>query len=148
MLVRIQGTNIELTDDRYALVRAKLDDALRALGRTRRDPVQVDVELEKTPRGHPHEWNTQRRYRAEVTLTVPGQLIRAEGSAETLRQSIVEMKHRLTRELRDWREQVIDARRAGARRAKREPAPERSVDRGDDYEDRYTEEINDFDEEA
>jgi ribosomal subunit interface protein len=119
MLIRVQGTNLELSDDRYAFVRQKLDDAFRALGRLDRDPVRVDVELEETTRRHPQERTDQRRYRAEVNLAVPGHLIRAEGSADTLQQSIVEMKHRLTRKIRDWREQRIDQRREGARRAKR-----------------------------
>ena len=146
MLIRVQGTNLELSDDLYAFVKGKLGDAFRALGRLDRDPVQVDVELEETTRRHPQEREDQRRYRAEVNLTVPGHLIRAEGSADTLRQSVVEMKHRLTREIRDWREQMIDERREGARRAKHELGAEIADEQyeglDDEYEDRYTEELD------
>ena len=146
MLIRVQGTNLDLSDDLYAFVKAKLSDAFRALGRLDRDAVQVDVELEETTRRHPQEREDQRRYRAEVNLTVPGHLIRAEGSADTLRQSIVEMKHRLTREIRDWREQMIDERREGARRAKHELGAEIADEQyeglDDEYEDRYTEELD------
>lgn len=149
MLIRVQGTNLELSDELYAFVKTKLGDAFRALGGLDRDPVQVDVELEETTRRHPQEREDQRRYRAEVNLTVPGHLIRAEGSADTLRQSIVEMKHRLTREIRDWREQLIDDRREGARRAKHtlgaRIASEQYEGLGDEYEDRYTEELEEFD---
>jgi len=148
MLIRVQGTNLELSDDLYAFVKTKLSDAFRALGQLDRDPVQVDVELEETTRRHPQEREDQRRYRAEVNLTVPGHLIRAEGSADTLKQSIVEMKHRLTREIRDWREQLIDERREGGRRAKHELgaqiANEQYEGLGDEYEDRYTEELGEF----
>lgn len=148
MIVRVQGTNLDLSDQLYAFVRNKLEDAFRALGALDRDPVKVDVELEETTRRHPQELEDQRRYRAEANVTVPGHLIRAEGSADTLEQSIVEMKHRLTRELREWREQMIDARRAGGRQAKHELGTEIEAERyeglGDEYEDRYVEEIDEF----
>jgi ribosome-associated translation inhibitor RaiA len=108
----------------------------------------VDVELEETTRRHPQELEDQRRYRAEANVTVPGHLIRAEGSADTIQQSIVEMKHRLTRELREWRERVIDTRRAGGRQAKEELGAEIEAQQyeglGDEYEDRYVEEIDEF----
>jgi ribosomal subunit interface protein len=148
MDVRIQGTNMELTEELYTFVEAKLEDSYRALGRLDRDPVQVDVELEETTRRHPHELEDQRRYRAEANVTVPGRLIRAEGSGDDIEQAIVAMKHRLTRELREWRERVIDERRAGGRRAKQELGEEieaeRYADIEDDEEARYAAEIEEF----
>lgn len=120
MNVQLQGTNLEITDELYDLVHDKLADALGALGSLDRDPVKVDVELERTTRRHPKELEDQRRYRAETNITVPSRLIRAEGSADTIHQAIVEMKHVLTRELREWREQVIDDRREGGRQAKQQ----------------------------
>jgi putative sigma-54 modulation protein len=127
MVVRVQGTNIDLSDELYAYVQDKLADCFRALGQLDTDSVHVDVELERTTRRHPQEQG-ERRYRAEANVTVPGRLIRAEGSADDMRSAVVEMKHRLTRELRDWRERMIDARRAGARKAKRQPpAPSEEV---------------------
>jgi ribosomal subunit interface protein len=148
MIIRVQGTNLDLTDELYAFVTDKLADAFRALGNLDRDPVKVDVELEETTRRHPQEREDQRRYRAEANVTVPGHLIRAEGSADTIRQSVVEMKHRLTRELREWREQLIDDRRSGGRRAKHELGAEIEAERyeelTDEYEDRYVEEVEEF----
>ena len=152
MIIRVQGTNLDLTDALYAFVKNKLADAFRALGDLDRDPVKVDVELEETTRRHPQERDDQRRYRAEVNVTVPGHLIRAEGSAETLRQSVVEMKHRLTRELREWREQLIDDRRSGGRQVKHELGAQIEAERyeglTDEYEDRYVEEFEEFGEEG
>lgn len=148
MIVQVQGTNLEISDDTYAFVKDKLEDSFRVLGQLDRDPVQVDVELEETTRRHPKEREDQRRFRAEANVTVPGRLLRAEGSADTLRQSIVEMKHHLTRTIREWREQVIDERRSGGRRAKREMGREIEAERyeglGDEYEDRYVEELTEF----
>ena len=148
MIVQVQGTNLEITDELYAFVKDKLDDSFRALGRLDRDPVQVDIELEETTRRHPKELEDQRRYRAEANVTVPGRLIRAEGSADDLHQSIVEMKHILTREIREWREQLIDQRRKGGRKAKHELGAEIEAEHyeglGDEYEDRYVEELDEF----
>lgn len=152
MLVRVQGTNLEITDDRYAYVKDKLEDCFHMLGSLNRSSVQVDVELEETTRRHPKELEDQRRYRAEANVTVPERLIRAEGSADTIDQSIVEMKHRLTRKLREWRERLIDERREGAHRAKHEMGAEIESERyeglGEKYETRYIEEIEEFEAES
>lgn len=147
MDVQLQGTNLELTDELRAFVEEKMDDAYRMLGAMSRDPVHVDLELEKTTRRHPNEREEQRRYRAEANLTVPGRLIRAEGSADDVRQAVVKMKHRLMREIREWRERLIDERRQGARQAKHqfgeeltEPADTEALDE----EERYAAEAEDF----
>lgn len=148
MLIRVQGTNLELNDARYALVKNKLDRALRALGALDLDSVQVDVELEETTRRHPKEREDERRYRAEANVTVPGHLIRAEGSGDTLKYAIVDMKNHLTRELREWREKLIDQRREGGRRVKLERGEEIEAERyeglEDEYETRYVEEIDEL----
>lgn len=149
MDVRLQGTNLELTNELRTFVEEKMDDAYRMLGAADRDPVHVDIELEKTMRRHPHELEDQRRYRAEANVTVPGRLIRAEGSADDLHQAIVEMKHRLMREIREWRERVIDERRKGARQAKHQFGEGREGERrGEEAElnseERYAEEADEF----
>ena len=152
MDVRIQGTNLELTAELYDFVETKLADCERTLGDVNRDPIQIDVELEKTTRRHPKERDTQQRYRAEANVSVPGRLIRAEGSAADIHQAIVEMKHHLMRELRRWRERLIDERRAGGREAKQtmgeEIEAERQAGISDEDEARFDEEISEFSSEA
>jgi ribosomal subunit interface protein len=147
MDLNLQGTNLDLTREIRTFLNEKLEDCFRMLGNTDRDPVTFAVELEETTRRHPNEQEDQRRYRAEATVSVPGRTIRAEGSQDDLFESIVEMKHRLMRELRDWREKVTDERREGAREAKHRqgerlteapPADEEAA-----FEDRYEEEIVD-----
>ncbi|PEN14861.1 ribosomal subunit interface protein [Longibacter salinarum] len=127
MDVRLQGTNIDLTDDLRSLVSRTMDEACRPLGALNRDPVDIDVELEETTRRHPKELEDQRRYRAEANVSIPGRLIRAEGSADDLHQAITQMKHRLTREIRDWRERLIDSRRKGARTLKHSDPDDRNA---------------------
>lgn len=147
MDVQLQGTNLELTDELRAFVEEKMDDAYRMLGAMNRDPVHVDLELEKTTRRHPHEREEQQRYRAEANVTVPGRLIRAEGSADDIRQAVVKMKHRLMREIREWRERLIDERRQGARQAKHQLGEELAEPTGTetpDEEERYAAEVEDF----
>lgn len=145
MTVQVQGTNLDITDDLYEFVRKKVDDALQALGSLDRDPVKVDVELERTTRRHPKELEDQRRYRAETNVTVPSRLIRAEGSADNIHQAIVKMKHVLTRELREWREQMIDERRAGGRQAKHELGEEIAAEQlGRGSEDEERESLDEF----
>lgn len=117
MNLKIQGTHLDLDDELRSYVEEKLQDAFRAFGDTDLEPVDVAVELERTTRRHPHEREDERRYRAEANVTVPGRLIRAEASADTLRQAIVRMKHTLTREIREWRAHLADDQRRGAREA-------------------------------
>ena len=116
MNVSIQGTHLILTDDIRRLVEEKLADALRPLGDTDLDPIHVAIELEHRS-GHYDENADVLAYRAEATVTGYGSTFRAEGSADELMQAVVEMKHKLTRQLRDWRARLRDAQRSGARRA-------------------------------
>lgn len=118
MNITFQATNLSLNDDLRTYVEKKLEDCLRPLQDMNLDPVSVDVELERTTLRHPHEREDQRRFRAEANVTVPGRLIRAEGSADDLRQAVVQMKHVLTRDLRRWHERVVAKSRQGAREAK------------------------------
>jgi ribosome-associated translation inhibitor RaiA len=110
--------------------------------------VHVQVEVEKTTRRHPQEREDERLYRAEANVTVPGRLIRAEGSGDDAERAVVEMKHHLTREIRSWREHLIDARHRGGREAKYSLGVEieaEHLDRIDDAdEERYEEEIQAF----
>ena len=120
MNVILQGTRIELTDDVRALVDDKLEDCLRPLGDTSLEPVTVNIEVELTTRRHPQERETEQLYRSEATVSVPGRVIRAEGTGPSLKRAVVQMKRKLTGEIRDWRNKVIDDSREGARFAKDE----------------------------
>lgn len=119
MNLTFQGTNLELNEDIRTFVQRKLDDCFRAFGDMNLEPVQVDVLLERTTRRHPLERETDQLYRAEANVSVPGRLIRVEGTASELTQAVVKMKRKLFREIRTWRERRIDDTRSGARSAKK-----------------------------
>jgi ribosomal subunit interface protein len=116
MNVTLKGTRITLTDGLRRLVDDKLADAFRAFGDAALDPVTVEVEVEHTARRY-RDRDVALPYRAEATVYVPGATLRAEGSADTLDGAVVEMKHALTRQIREWRAQRRDAFLQGAREA-------------------------------
>ncbi|HLT46810.1 MAG TPA: ribosome-associated translation inhibitor RaiA [Rubricoccaceae bacterium] len=116
MIVSLKGTRLTLTSGIRRLVEDKLADAFRAFGDTDLAPVTVEVEVEHTTRRY-RDLASARPYRAEATVHVPGATLRAEGSADDLEQAIVEMKHTLTRQIREWRAQRREASRQGARAA-------------------------------
>ena len=118
MNITFQGTNLELTDELKKFVLRKIDDASRAFGDFNLDPVQISIELERTTRRHPQARENEQLFRAEANVSVPGHLIRVEESAMDIEQSVVKMKHTLTREIRHWRERLIEEKRKGARKAK------------------------------
>lgn len=143
----LQGTNLDLTPKIRTFLDEKLEDCFRTLGDTDRDAVTFNIELEKTTRQDPGEEDDQRRYRAEAMVSIPGREIRAVGSEDDIFQSIVQMKHRLLRQLRDWREKRTDERREGAREAKhlREErhSEESPTSEETTAEERYADEIGD-----
>ena len=118
MHIRLQGTNLELTHELRKFIYKKLNDCRRALGDVDMNAVQIEIELEKTTSRHPQERRNGQLYRAEANVRVPGRFIRVEESAMHLEPAIVKMKNTLTRNIRHWREHVIDHRRSGARKAK------------------------------
>lgn len=115
MNVVVQGTHVELTEPIKDFVNEKVDDALRPFGEMKTDPaLKVNVELEAN-RGHHRKGEDV--FRAEATLTVRGSVLRVEAFADDMYRAITQMKHMLTREIRQWREKRITVARDGARSA-------------------------------
>ncbi len=108
MNIRIKGTHFEVTDEFRLFVTEKLEDSFRSLGDTRLEPVSVDIELDHTP--------SRRRkgnlYRVEANVSLPRtSTVRVEEVADSMQKAVVQMKHTLTRELREWRERLIEDKR-------------------------------------
>ena len=127
MITNLTATNVELTDEIRSLLEDKLEDSMRPLGRANRSPVKLDIELEQLTATHLKEREADDRFRAEATVDVPGHTFRVEGHGSDLPAAIVQMKHRLTREIRDWKERSEDVRNRRRRAAKemvrQEPLP-------------------------
>lgn len=118
MNINLRGTNLELTEDTREQVIRKIKESLRAFGGMSLEAVRVDVELERTNRKHLQAREKEQLYRAEATVSLPSHTIRVEESAMDLDQAVVKLKHTLTRDIRKWRERLIDTRRKGAREVK------------------------------
>jgi ribosomal subunit interface protein len=115
MNIRVQATNLTLTDNIREYALEKVNDAVRPFGDMADDPaVKVAVELE-VDNGHHRKGDHV--CRAEANLTIRGSLIRAEARAGDMYQAITQMKHKLTREIREWRDKRIKVARDGARAA-------------------------------
>ena len=91
---RIKGTNMELTEAIKTAVEqelATLDPLLERWGTA----VSADVEVGKVSNHH----KKGEIFRAEVNLTIPGKLLRAESEQEDLYMAVREVVHTLQREL-------------------------------------------------
>mgnify|MGYP000125406298 CR=1 FL=1 len=91
---RIKGTNMELTEaikEAAASELATLDARLERWG----EPVSADVEVGKTTNHH-HKGEI---FRAEVNLSIPGKLLRAEDENEDLYVALKNVVDTLGREL-------------------------------------------------
>lgn len=93
-ITRIKGTNMDLTDaikDAVENDLATLDAMVERWGTA----VSADVEVGKISNHH----QKGEIFRAEVNLTIPGKLLRAENENEDLYAAIREVTHTLQREL-------------------------------------------------
>jgi ribosome-associated translation inhibitor RaiA len=124
MKIMMKYTNLPVDAQSRLFLERKLAEALRILGSTHPEPIELRVELERTSKRHaehPDDERGIRRYRAEATMIVPGTMLRAEASDANLARAIVEMKHRLTRQIGDWRSRCEDASRGAAEQDPRSP---------------------------
>ena len=128
MNIRIKGTHFEVTDEFRNFIVEKLEDAFRGLGDTRLEPVSVEIELDHTP--------SRRRkgnlFRVEANVRLPRTTtIRVEEVADSMQKAVVNLKHTLTRELREWRERLIEEKRRLPRSERAEAMIESSEDEGE-----------------
>ena len=142
MNIKIQGINLNLTPGLRDFVQQKMSDSLRALGSVNKESIKMVIELEHTTNRYLNAKDREQKYRAEATLWLPGHTLRVEESAMDIEQAVVQLKHTLTRDIRKWREQLIENRRLGARQMKhlsleddQLPAPEKTDAWVDEWND-------------
>jgi ribosomal subunit interface protein len=107
----IQTTNCTISEEQREFVVEKLSDALRMLGSTNTDPVDVEVEVERMTNSKAGD----DLFRTEVNLRVPGNFIRVEETGASVPESTLKARHTLMRATKRWREKIIDNRRKPAR---------------------------------
>ena len=110
--INTKAKNIDLTQTLEFYLEKRLSTLERLLPNS--DAITCDVELEKTTEHH----QAGKIYRAEINLSLGGQLLRAEATEETIENSIDRAKNEMKGELRKLTSKNESMFRRGARRAK------------------------------
>tara|TARA_Y100000310_G_scaffold288684_2_gene314554 strand:- start:3339 stop:3752 length:414 start_codon:yes stop_codon:yes gene_type:complete len=108
---RTKATNITLTPD----IEAYLDKRLAAVDKLIKNEGEAaicEVEVGKTTKHH----QSGDIFRAEINLTIGGELLRAVATADTLKIAIDKVKKDILRELRKRKDKRLDfVKRGGAK---------------------------------
>jgi ribosomal subunit interface protein len=105
MQIKIKATKIELKEDIESLIQTKMSMIEKYLG-----SVQVsncDFEIEKILSNQ----NNGKIYRAEVNLSVPGEVIRIEKTEADIKKAIEKVKDHLQRSVKRYKEKRQDKKR-------------------------------------
>ncbi len=127
MKVIIRAKNIELTSHLKDYAEKKLGSVKRfipaLLKKEIEDKEQVgrevarvvlEVEVEKVTGEE-----KGKIFRTEAQMLLPGRVIKAEDTAETVKASVDEVKYELERQIKDYKEKEETIRRKGGQKAKR-----------------------------
>lgn len=109
-IIKIKGTNLELTPQIREYLQQRLEDIdkfLANVGGTQ----QAEIELAKTTEHH----QRGRIYKAEIMISLKGETIRAESKKENIHQAIDDVKDDITREIRKYKEKRSTQSRKKAR---------------------------------
>ncbi len=126
MQVIIKAKNIELTPhlkeyaEKKLLTACKFIPALiekeikdkEEVGREVKRVV-LEVEIEKVTGD-----GKGKIFRTEAQMILPGRVIKAEDTAETVKASIDEVKYELKRQVKEYKEKIEDIQRKGGKEAK------------------------------
>ena len=107
MQVNIKATKIELTPEIRNYVEEKMDMLQKYLGDVA--VINCDVEVGMSVGGQ----HSGKIYRAEVNLSVPGQLLRVEKTEKELYKAIDKVKDHLTRSIRRYKQKRLNRERRG-----------------------------------
>lgn len=103
-ITSIKSTNMEMTEAIESYVREKLDAVDKLMVDFNPEP-EAAVEVGKTSNHHAKG----PFFFAEITLTVPGNVLRARTETEDLYEAIDLMKDDLRRQIVDTKEKMVDS---------------------------------------
>lgn len=109
-IIKIKGTNLELTSQVRDYLQQRLEDIdkfLANVGGTQ----EAEIELAKTTDHH----QQGRIYKAEIMISLKGELLRAESKKENIYQAIDDVKDDITREIKKYKEKKSTQSRKKAR---------------------------------
>lgn len=101
MQIQIKSTNIELTENLKNYIEEKINSCEKFIHTN--FPLEAYVEIEKMTKHH-RKGNI---FRAEVNLPLPGKLIRCESRKDDIYLSITDLKDKLQREIKEYKEKEI-----------------------------------------
>lgn len=126
MRINIQGTNINITSSLKEWTEKKLGSLSRLHKDMRKkdelsggvvdERVEMEVELEKT---RPDQ-RKGKIFRAEAQFGLGGKIFRAEAVKRNIRSAVVEVRHQLERQLKQFKGKRKAEFEKGARRAKKQ----------------------------
>lgn len=105
MQIKIKTTKFELSDDIKQYVEKKMSMLEKYLGDLAIITCEVELERFLTKR------NEGKNYRAEVNLTIPGDLLRVEKSEKSMLKAIDKVKDHLALMIKKTKEKKIDKKR-------------------------------------
>ena len=103
MVFNLKGTNIELTD----AISQYVDKKLKTLNENFQNIIRMSVEVGLTSKRH----QNGTIYRAEVNVSIPGKMLRAEHTDSDLYRAIDHIQYEIKRELKSAKEKQIKLRR-------------------------------------
>ncbi|PLX27437.1 ribosomal subunit interface protein [Candidatus Parcubacteria bacterium] len=107
MQVKIKATKIELNDKIKDYVQEKMDMLEKYLGSV--TATNCDFEVAQELGGQ----NKGKIYRAELNLSVPGELLRVEKQEADLFKAIDKVKDHMARSIKRYKEKRMDKKRKG-----------------------------------
>ena len=105
MRVQIKGTKIDLTPELKDYVQEKMDMLEKYLGSITVSHCEVELEKALTTQ------NSGKIYRAEVNLSLPGELLRVEKTTDDINKAIDKVKDHLELMITKYKEKKIDQKR-------------------------------------
>lgn len=117
MIINLKGTQLDLTFSLKKFIEIKLQRLQKYIDHIDKNNVaMVDVEVGRTTRHHKKGSGV---YRAEINLSIPQKLLRAEATGENIRSALLESVREIEREIRKYKTKYRDARIRTARRSKK-----------------------------
>lgn len=98
-IIKIRGTNLEVTDEIKDYLYDRLEDVDRFLANTA-GTKEAEVELERTTEHH----ESGNIFRAEIMIDLKGEVLRAESEKEDIHTAIDDIKEEISRLVKKYKE--------------------------------------------
>ena len=105
MQIKIKASKIDLSPNIRDYIQEKMDMLDKYLGSVKATNCDVEIERERTAQ------HSGKVFRAELNLSVPGELLRVEKTEKDIYKAIDKVKDHMTRSIRRYKEKLQDKRR-------------------------------------